>query len=149
MANYSHIISSPLGNLAITIINNKLSKLQFLSHTTHLIPKVHEQLNHYFNHSTHRFTLEIEPQGTPFQLSVWQALCLIPTGQTLTYGELATKLHSSPRAIGQACRTNPIPIIIPCHRVIAATHLGGFAGQCQGRMMDIKKWLLTHENPLL
>ena len=70
----------------------------------------------------------------------------IPSGETKTYGELALELKTSARAIGQACRKNPISIVIPCHRVTAKNNLGGFAGKKSGRLLDIKKYLLMHEN---
>ena len=63
----------------------------------------------------------------------------------MTYGELAQQLGTSARAIGQACRTNPVPIIVPCHRVIAANHAGGYAGHTSGKLLAIKKYLLDHE----
>jgi methylated-DNA-[protein]-cysteine S-methyltransferase len=63
----------------------------------------------------------------------------------MTYQELADKLQTSPRAIGNACRANPTPIIVPCHRIVAKSHMGGFAGDTQGKLLDIKKWLLEHE----
>ncbi|WP_456372450.1 methylated-DNA--[protein]-cysteine S-methyltransferase [Thiolapillus sp.] len=87
----------------------------------------------------------LEPQGTDFQRRVWKALLQISPGQTRTYGELARQLDSSPRAVGGACRSNPIPLFIPCHRVVAANGDGGFAGHTQGRWMDIKRWLIRHE----
>ncbi len=87
----------------------------------------------------------LEPDGTVFQRRVWQVLLNIPPGQTRTYGELARELGSSPRAVGGACRRNPIPLLIPCHRVVAANGDGGFAGHTSGRWMDIKRWLLEHE----
>ncbi len=84
-------------------------------------------------------------KGTAFQKRVWQALCNIPPGTTKTYGELAKELHTSPRAIGNACRKNPLPIIIPCHRVVAKNSLGGYAGARTGELIEFKKWLLENE----
>ncbi len=89
--------------------------------------------------------IALEPGGTAFQRRVWKALLNILPGQTRTYGELARELGSSPRAVGGACRRNPIPLLIPCHRVVAANGDGGFAGHTSGRWMDIKRWLLEHE----
>lgn len=84
-------------------------------------------------------------KGTEFQKRVWRALCAIPPGTTKTYGELAKQLNTSPRAIGNACRKNPLPIIIPCHRVVAKNSLGGYAGARIGNLLEIKKWLLRYE----
>ncbi|WP_235602990.1 methylated-DNA--[protein]-cysteine S-methyltransferase [Piscirickettsia litoralis] len=72
----------------------------------------------------------------------------IPRGQTLTYGELAKKLQTGPRAIGAACRTNPIPVIIPCHRIVSKQGMGGFHGKTSGKFLTIKEWLLQHEGAL-
>jgi methylated-DNA-[protein]-cysteine S-methyltransferase len=89
------------------------------------------------------------PPGSPHARKVWQALCFIPVGETRSYGEIAREIGSSPRAVGQACRANPWPLFIPCHRVIPAnasgTGPGGYAGQREGALADIKAWLLEHE----
>jgi methylated-DNA-[protein]-cysteine S-methyltransferase len=72
--------------------------------------------------------LPLTPAGTPFQQAVWAAMRRIPAGQTRTYGEIAREVGGSPRAVGVACGANPIPILIPCHRVVAAGALGGYSG---------------------
>jgi methylated-DNA-[protein]-cysteine S-methyltransferase len=84
-------------------------------------------------------------EGTPFQRRVWQALLDIPLGETMTYGALARQLNSAPRAVGQACGANPLPIVIPCHRVVSSQGLGGFMGGRNNAELDYKRWLLTHE----
>ena len=89
--------------------------------------------------------LPVNPAGSVFQKKVWRALQQIPSGETLTYGGLASKLGSSARAVGGACRRNPVPLLIPCHRVVAANGDGGFAGHTEGYWMEIKRWLLDHE----
>jgi len=89
--------------------------------------------------------LPLSPFGTDFQLRVWSELLKIPPGRCLTYAELAQRLGSGARAVGGACRANPMPLLVPCHRVVAANGLGGFAGQRQGRWLEIKRWLLEHE----
>lgn len=83
--------------------------------------------------------------GTPFQQRVWQALCAIPSGQTRSYGELAAQLGSAARAVAGACRANPVPLLVPCHRVVAARGFGGYMGQTAGPALAIKRWLLQHE----
>ncbi len=151
---YLAILSSPLGKLGLIAKDEKLSKIDFLPATSQ--PYIHDQLGkqfakefeRYFANSKHRFQLATQLEGTPFQLQVWQALQKIPHGETWTYGQLAKKLQTAPRAIGQACRTNPIPIIIPCHRIVAANHLGGYSGHVKGRFMNVKTWLLQHEDAL-
>ena len=89
------------------------------------------------------------PPGSPHSRKVWQALCRIPVGETRSYGDIAREIGSSPRAVGQACRANPWPLFIPCHRAVPASGprggTGGYAGQRQGPLADIKGWLLDHE----
>lgn len=91
------------------------------------------------------FDLPLSMRGTPFQQRVWQALQKIPVGEVCTYGDLARRLKSSPRAIGGACRANPAPIIVPCHRVVSRQGIGGYSGETTGANMDIKLGLLRHE----
>lgn len=91
-------------------------------------------------------TLELHNlKATDFQKRVWAELLKIPPGQTVTYSELANKLNSHPRAIGQACRSNPLPVTIPCHRVVGKNNLGGYFGHTQGELLDKKKKLLESE----
>lgn len=104
-----------------------------------------EELEAYFSDPTRPFRPFNLPKGTSFQHKVWQALRSIPVGKTLTYGDLARALKTAPRAIGQACRRNPLVILIPCHRIIGAQHLGGYSGAREGKWLVIKKWLLQHE----
>jgi methylated-DNA-[protein]-cysteine S-methyltransferase len=104
-----------------------------------------DQLRTYFEQPSIRFDLSVKCVGTPFQERVWDALRRIPAGETRTYGEIARLLGSSPRAVGQACRANPCPVVVPCHRVVAANGLGGFAGDTSGRKLAVKRWLLMHE----
>ena len=92
-----------------------------------------------------QFDLPLLVEGSPFQRRLWDALCTIPRGKTLTYGELAQRLGAEPRAIGQACGDNPLPIVIPCHRVVAAKGIGGFAHSTEGYLLEAKRWLLLHE----
>ena len=87
------------------------------------------------------------PDTTPFQHRVWDALLAIPLGETRTYGELAAALGTSARAVGGACRRNPLPILVPCHRVVAKNGLGGFSGAWQdGPELDMKRALLSRED---
>ncbi len=147
-----HMISSPVGKIGIRLNHHTLTHLEFLPNTSAraqsnhpLIETIANELIAYFKNPKHRFTLQIELQGTPFQKRVWQALQEIPSGETMTYGSLAKQLKTGPRAIGQACRTNRLPIIIPCHRIIAHNHMGGFAGNIKGPFAKIKQSLLQHE----
>lgn len=103
------------------------------------------ELEAYFADPCHRLACPVETVGTDFQRRVWQLIASIPPGQPRTYGALARALASSARAVGNACRANPVPLRVPCHRVIGARGLGGFAGDRSGRLLQIKRWLLAHE----
>lgn len=143
---------SPLGNIQLTFNDDKLISINYTATKSNnqpqnqLTTKTINELNKYFNNPNYKFNIDLELNGTPFQQKVWQALQKIPTGKLVTYGDLAKQLNTSPRAIGNACRSNPIPIIIPCHRVVAQNDLGGYSGKQHGKMMNIKKWLIQHEN---
>jgi methylated-DNA-[protein]-cysteine S-methyltransferase len=107
--------------------------------------RVFHALSDYFQHGHWPVDLPLAPAGTDFQRSVWDCMLAIPPGRTRSYGDIARELGSSARAVGNACRANPIPLLIPCHRVVAKTGLGGFGGQTLGRLPEIKAWLLHHE----
>jgi methylated-DNA-[protein]-cysteine S-methyltransferase len=87
------------------------------------------------------------PPGSDHSRMVWRALCRIPVGETRTYGDIAREIGSSAQAVGQACRANPWPLFIPCHRVVPAGNAtaGGYSGQRQGPLAEVKAWLLAHE----
>lgn len=104
------------------------------------------QVERYLADGEFRFNLPLAPAGTAFQRRVWDSLSAIPVGESRTYGELARRLRTAPRAIGGACGANPIALVIPCHRVVG-THgsLGGFMGVTDGDPIAIKRWLLAHE----
>lgn len=112
-------------------------------------PLAHEvvrQLRAWLTDPHFVFGLPLAPAGTYFQRRVWAAIAAIPCGETLSYGELAARIGSGARAVGNACGANPYPIVVPCHRVVAAHQgLGGFARQRGGLMLDIKRWILLHE----
>lgn len=111
-----------------------------------IVQAARRQLEAYFADPSMPFYLPLALPGTPHQQKVWRALRRIPPGKVRTYGELAKILHSSPRAVGNACRANPIAIIVPCHRVVGATDLGGYMGSRTGVGLDMKRWLLAHEH---
>ena len=101
-----------------------------------------KQLQSYFAGDLTEFDLPIAPKGNGFQSDVWRIMQSIPLGETLTYGDVAKKLDAAAQPVGQACGNNPIPIIIPCHRILGASNLGGFSAE--GGIED-KVWLLKHE----
>lgn len=146
-------LAAPFGVLGIVTDGAALTAIDFLpAGTPELAPqdavadRACAQLRGYLADPTFRFDLPLAPGGTPFQARVWQALRLIPSGSTQSYGELARLLHSAPRAVGQACGANPIPLIIPCHRVLAKGALGGFMNSTDSGPLSIKRWLLQHES---
>lgn len=110
--------------------------------STPLLKRAVKQLNDYFDGSLEKFDLPLKPHGTAFHKSVWRIMLKIPYGQTLTYGAIAKRLDAGARAVGIACGRNPIPIIIPCHRVMGASSLGGYSGEGGA---DTKTALLTLE----
>jgi methylated-DNA-[protein]-cysteine S-methyltransferase len=103
------------------------------------------QLALYLDDPKFVFDVPINTGGTEFQRAVWSKMRAIPPGQTLTYGEVASGLNSSARAVGQACGANRLPIVIPCHRIVASHGMGGFAHRAAGFPLNVKRWLLTHE----
>jgi len=109
--------------------------------------EVVNQLEHYFKDPDWCFTLNLGKDGTAFQQRVWKKLQDIPHNKKYTYGDVAKSISSSPRAVGGACRSNPVPIVVPCHRVVAANGLGGFCGSKnkKSKKLQIKQWLLEHE----
>ncbi len=104
-----------------------------------------KQVHAYFKQQRRDFTLPLMTRGTDFRQRVWTELERIPAGQTCTYGEMAHLLNSSARAVGGACRHNPIALLVPCHRIVSAKGIGGYAGRVDGHNIDVKSWLLQHE----
>jgi methylated-DNA-[protein]-cysteine S-methyltransferase len=103
-----------------------------------------QQIEAYFDGELTEFDLPLAPTGTAYRQGVWRALCEIPYGETRSYLDIARKVGGSARSVGQANGHNPIPLIIPCHRVVAATHIGGYSG---GEGLLTKRWLLALESP--
>ncbi|MFZ1547012.1 MAG: methylated-DNA--[protein]-cysteine S-methyltransferase [Candidatus Nitrotoga sp.] len=150
--NYQAVLSTAFGMLGIRCEAGALTGIDFLEQETSpqapsqaFARAVCEQLQFYFTDPNFRFNLPLKLNGTAHQTKVWQAMSAIPSGQTRNYGDLATLLASCPRAVGQACGANPIPIVIPCHRVVSKSGIGGFIHQRSGGALDIKRWLLEHE----
>ena len=146
------VIDAPFGQLRLIADRYTLTGIEFLLErepankpATPVLKETERQLRAYFKDAHHRFNLPMRLDGTPFQLKVWQVLCDIPPGDPLTYGQLAKKLGTAPRAVGGACGANPIPVIVPCHRVVSAGGLGGFMGTRYPGPLNIKSWLLAHE----
>ena len=150
---YTAVCETPMGiHLGIQVQDGMLVGLDFLSTRTalhagrdELTREVVSQLQRYYADPTWKFDLPIRLQGTEYQQRVWRLMRNIRAGNTESYGGLAKKLSSSARAVGGACRANPVPIIVPCHRVVASHGIGGFAGDGSGGRVALKHWLLQHE----
>jgi methylated-DNA-[protein]-cysteine S-methyltransferase len=149
---YDAVIAAPFGRVGIAMRDDALADVSFLSGSTPLIsPKtlaarqVCARLRAYFQNPRTRLGVRLALDGTPFQQRVWRALRRIPPGKVTSYGALARRIKSSARAVGNACRANPVPIVVPCHRVVAANGDGGFMGKRGGRALALKRWLLAHE----
>jgi methylated-DNA-[protein]-cysteine S-methyltransferase len=104
-----------------------------------------QQLDRYWLNLDKPIHIKLLKQGTPFRNRVWAELCKIPFGETISYSTLAGKIGSAARAVGNACRDNPYPLLIPCHRVVSKTGMGGYNGQTKGDFMAIKRKLLDFE----
>jgi len=149
---YQARLATPFAVLGIRHEADHLTGIDFLpneaaplSPQTRFAERVCKQLEAYLRDADSNFDLPMHLKGTPFQRRVWQAIMQIPRGRTLTYGELARKLFSGPRAVGQACGANPICIVVPCHRVLGSGNIGGFMNADEGDPLAIKRWLLEHE----
>ena len=146
-------VGTPFGIVGVRTEDDLLAEVVYLPRsagtltpTTALAAELCAQIEKYIADPAYCFKLPMKSVGTGFQRRVWAALAAIPCGHTRTYGDLARLLHSAPRAVGQACGTNHFPLVIPCHRVVAATGLGGFAHHSSGYLIEVKRWLLRHES---
>lgn len=147
------VIAAPFGRLGMACRDGELVELRFLAAGAalrapapgSLEAEVARQLDAYYADPRHVFTVPYRLHGTAYQQRVWARIAAIPCGETRRYLDLSDVLASSPRAVGGACGRNPIPIIIPCHRVVASAGLGGFSQSTGDETLDIKRWLLRHE----
>jgi len=139
-------IDSPVGRLTVCATEDAIIAIGWgdaeSAEPTPLLVEARRQLEAYFDRRLSRFDLPLRPAGSPFEQRVWAEMRRIPHGQTRSYGELAMEVGSAPRAIGRACGHNPIPIVIPCHRVLARSGLGGYSG---GAGLATKRALLELE----
>lgn len=143
-------IPSPVGQLTIDEAGDAVVAIRWgggpASNGNPLLIEAARQLEAYFAGRLNCFDLPLAPGGSPFETRVWAAMRAIPYGETRTYGDLAHATDSGPRAVGRACGRNPIPIVIPCHRVLARGGLGGYSG---GSGLATKQRLLALEGALL
>lgn len=151
---FDAVLALPFGRLGVRCAADVVVELVYLpARTPALAPasplarEVAAQLSAYCRDPDHRFTLPLAPVGTAFQQRVWALMLEIPRGALMTYGEAARALGSAARAVGGACGANPYAPVVPCHRIVAQSGLGGFAGSTDagGELLGIKRWLLGHE----
>ena len=141
-------IPSPVGRLTLSERDGALIGVGWGgpegADRTALLKEAASQIDGYFANKINVFTLPVNPLGTIFQVSVWENMVNITFGRLSTYGELAQIVGGSARSVGAACGQNPIPIVIPCHRVVAANgRLGGYSG---GAGIETKRLLIAHES---
>ena len=151
-AAYDALINAPFGAVAISVHGNQLAinllaespSAENIPSNHPLVKQAYAQIIQYLLRPTFQFYLPLNMLGTSYQQRVWQAIAAIPAGQTYTYGQLAKQIGSGPRAVANACGANNIPLVIPCHRVVAKNGIGGFMQGKQNGVL-IKQWLLAHE----
>jgi methylated-DNA-[protein]-cysteine S-methyltransferase len=144
-------LDSQFGRLMLTEEEGRITALHWggraMGKASPTLTEARKQLLEYFAARRRRFDLPLAPEGTPSELRVWQAMAEIPYGETRSYGDLGRELDLSPRTIGRCCATNPLPILLPCHRVIASDgRMGGYSG---GEGVETKRRLLQLEHALL
>jgi len=155
MAEYCAVIQFPVMNVGVRTDKEMLVGVRYLARsaplkapTSRLAERVVRQLERYRDDPDTEFDVPLSIGGTEFQRRVWRVMQRIPRGRTRTYGDVAKSLGSAARAVGQACGENRLPIIIPCHRIIAAGGIGGFGHSRGGYLLEAKRWLLGHEQAL-
>ena len=157
---FSLFYKLPIKNtfMQINIENDNLVSTNYLAknlknysrqiNSSKLAINIFKQLDLYFADAKHKINIDFvfnKIPSTDFQRKVWKTIQKIPVGKTITYGDIADKLKTSPRAVGNACAANHLPLLIPCHRVVGIRSLGGFNHQRDGLMLQLKSWLLDHE----
>lgn len=148
---YTCLYPAPFGNITLSFEQDTLITVDLHGDTNQphqpLPATWQQQLDDYFSGRLKNFHHPISPNGTVFQRQVWQAINNIPAGQTATYQDIARLIGSHPRAVGQACGKNPLALVVPCHRVVSSSGLGGFSSGGH-QALAIKRWLLIHEHAL-
>ncbi|ABF07406.1 methylated-DNA-[protein]-cysteine S-methyltransferase [Cupriavidus metallidurans] len=154
---FDAVLPAPFGKVGVRVDGTQVHEIVYLPDsfaevppTSALTKRVAEQLDAYYANADTVFDLPLARRGTDFQRKVWAAISAVPRGGLTTYGTIAKSLQSMPRAVGQACGQNWFPIVVPCHRVVAANGLGGFAHHGEeGFHLGVKRWLLRHEGAML
>lgn len=155
MTEYDAIRSGGLGRLGVAVADDFVTRIDRLEPgpdrpAEHpLAAETLRQLDAWSDDPRHRFDLPLAPAATPFRRRFRGALCAVPLGEVVTYGELARQLVTSPRAVGNACGANPLAIVVPCHRVVAANGIGGYGRNPEGgSAVEFKRWLLAREREM-
>ena len=145
-------LATPFAVLGIRTVGELLTDIEYLPRgvatlapLNKLAERVCRQLERYVDDPHYRFSLPFEYRGSDFQCRVWREISKISVGKTNTYSEVAQRMQSAPRPVGGACGKNRLPLLIPCHRVLAAHGIGGFMHARGGEPITIKRWLLAHE----
>ena len=150
---FDAVVRAPFGGIGVRVADAGVTELVYVPPSVKpqaaqagLARRTALQIEAYLADAAFCFNLPLAPRGSAFQLRVWDVIKAIPAGSTLTYGEVARRIRSAPRAVGQACGANWFPLVVPCHRVLAAGGIGGFARHDGGGFhLDVKRWLLRHE----
>jgi methylated-DNA-[protein]-cysteine S-methyltransferase len=150
---FDAVVAAPFGGIGIRIGEGKVIESVYLPASIKpqapknpLARETVRQLRAYLRDPGYVFDLPLAERGSEFQRRVWAQIAAIPPGRTLSYGDIARRIRSGPRAVGGACGANWFSMIIPCHRVLAANGIGGFGSSEEGGFhMGIKRWLLAHE----
>jgi methylated-DNA-[protein]-cysteine S-methyltransferase len=150
---FDAVIAAPFGGIGLRIAEGAVTEIVYLPRSiapiapsSTLAREAVAQMDAYLADADFRFDLPLLFRGSDFQRRVWKVIAAIPRGETLTYGQVAKHIRSAPRAVGQACGANWFPLVVPCHRVLAASGIGGFAHHDgDGFHLGVKRWLLQHE----
>ena len=149
---YDVTVEFPKFKVGVAMRDGVVTQLKYLplsapsiSPGSELAKRAERQLQGYREDANTRFDLPVVVEGTELQKAVWKAMCAIPRGSTRTYGDVARELGADARDIGQCCGDNRLPLVIPCHRIVAADGIGGFAHATGGYLVEAKRWLLMHE----
>ena len=156
VVNESCVLESPVGRIRVTATSGAISALDWTDEkttapNTKILRDAAKQLAEYFAGTRTEFFLRLAPVGTDHQKKVWAAMCEIPSGGVRSYGDLAREIGSSARAVGTACGKNPIPIIVPCHRILSTGGgIGGYSGrggtETKRQLLDLEGFALPGEN---
>ena len=149
---YDVTVDFPKMKVGVTTRDGVVTSLRYLALSAAslapknaLAEKAARQLEAYRANPDSAFDLPVIVEGSELEKAVWRAMCAIPRGKTRTYGDVAREVGADARTVGQACGDNRLPLVIPCHRIVAADGIGGFAHATSGYLLEAKRWLLMHE----